>query len=355
MASLLSQPSSSGAVGPQPTAAPTKKFYKTRAGIGGKLKDADPLVVWYLGLAFSIPAILMVLLPLFECTVSTCDEEDGNISISSVIENLPLATVYAVLGAITLTILCYYQLIICKRGWKIIFAIYGYLCLLVPLMLPLTSGIDNAYHDVFAVMGFLSQIIFIILVFLDLTYAAPMPPNGTGIVYICAFAVIFAIVMFIAGIIVGDEDYGYNLVYEIIAEYLIGLAALTLVKTLEVSFSPFLIAFFLVSPLSSDKHCSFSFPNNSTSTSIPCPGSATSVAGPTPHCPRRGWRSPPCTTTTHLRAAVCTQTTFIHSFMTTLLWSETRVSSSNAAIRELICDVSIVVRDVSVVKVYAHQ
>lgn len=226
-ASLLNAPEAANTKGA------TKKFYKTRAGIGGKLKDADPLVVWYLGLAFSIPAILLVLLPLFECTLSTCSEEDGNISISSVIEYLPLATVYAVLGAVTLTILCYYQLIICKRGWKIIFAVLGYMCLLVPLMLPLSSGVDNVYHDAFAVTGFFFEIVFIILVFIDVTIVAPIPPNGTFIVYMCAVAVVFAIAMFLAGIIVGDEDYGYNLVYEIIAEYLIGLSALSLVKTLE--------------------------------------------------------------------------------------------------------------------------
>lgn len=232
-ASLLNAPPGGMEATATKSAGPTKKFYKTRAGIGGKLKDADPLVVWYLGLAFSIPAILLVLLPLFECTVSTCSEVDGNISISSVIEYLPLATVYAVLGAVTLTILCYYQLIICKRGWKVIFAVFGYMSLLVPLMLPLSSGIDNIYHDVFAVMGFFSEIVFVILVFIDVTIVAPIPPNGTFIVYMCAVAVVFAIGMFVAGIIVGDEDYGYNLVYEIIAEYLVGLSALSLVKTLE--------------------------------------------------------------------------------------------------------------------------
>jgi len=212
---------------------PTKRFYKTRAGIGGKLKDADPLVVWFLGLAFSLPAIILVLLPLFECTVDTCTEDNGNISISSVIEYVPLATVYAVLGSITLTILCYYQLIVCKRGWKICFAVLGFLCLLVPLMLPLSSPFSGVYHDIFAVLGFGSEVVFIILVFCDIALVAPVPPNGSYVVYACAIAVVFALCLFVAGVIVGTADEGYNLVYEIIAEYLISLAALSLVKVLE--------------------------------------------------------------------------------------------------------------------------
>lgn len=211
----------------------TKKFYKTRAGIGGKLKDADPLVVWFLGLAFSLPAILMVLIPLFECTVGTCNEDNGEISISSVIEYLPLATVYAVIGAVTLTILCYYQLIICKRGWKIVFAVIGYLFLLVPLMLPLSSGIDTIYHDVFAGLGFTAEVVFVLLVFIDISIVATIPPNGSYIVYICAAGVLIALIIFLAGWVVGAADSEFELVYEIISEYLIGLSALTLVKVLE--------------------------------------------------------------------------------------------------------------------------
>ena len=212
-----------------------KKLYKssTRAGIGGKLKDADPLVVWFLGLAFTLPALILVLLPLFECTLFVCNEEDGSISISSVIEYLPLATVYAVMGAVTITILCYYQLIICKRGWKIVFAISGYLCLLVPLMLPLSVESEVIYHDVFAAIGFLSEVIFVLLVFLDITLCAPVPPNGTYVVYTCAFASAFAIVLFLTGWLVGTDDPDFDLVYQIISEYLIGLSALALVKVLE--------------------------------------------------------------------------------------------------------------------------
>lgn len=234
--SLLPPPPPAGPDAPKATMRDSiKKLYKagTRAGIGGKLKDADPLVVWFLGLAFTLPALILVLLPLFECTLFTCDPEDGSISISSVIEDLPLATVYAVMASVTITILCYYQLIICKRGWKIVFAIFGYLCLLVPLMLPLSVESDVIYHDIFAAAGFLSEVIFVCLVFIDIAFWSPVPPNGTTVVYICAFASVFAVLLFIVGWIVGTDDANFDLVYQIIAEYLIGLSALALVKVLE--------------------------------------------------------------------------------------------------------------------------
>jgi len=212
-----------------------KKLYKsgTRAGIGGKLKDADPLVIWFLGLAFTLPALILVLLPLFECTLYDCNSVDGSISISSVIENLPLATVYAVMGTVTITILCYYQLIICKRGWKIVFALLGYICLLVPLMLPLSVESVVIYHDVFAATGFLCEVIFVVLVSLDISLCAIIPPNGTTVVYICCFASAFAVFLFLVGWLVGSDDPDFDLVYQIISEYLIGLSALALVKVLE--------------------------------------------------------------------------------------------------------------------------
>jgi len=47
------------------------------------------------------------------------------------------------------------------------------------------------------------------------------------------FASAFALVLFSVGWLVGSDDPDFNLVYQIISEYLIGLSALALVKVLE--------------------------------------------------------------------------------------------------------------------------
>jgi len=112
-----------------------------------KMKDLDMVTVWFVGMAFSLAAVILILLPLFECTIDVCNEDEGQISVSSVIEYLPLATIYAVFGAVTLTFLCYFQVKACKRGTKTILAVLGYGCLLVPLMLPLSvEGAHTHIH-----------------------------------------------------------------------------------------------------------------------------------------------------------------------------------------------------------------
>lgn len=149
--------------------------------------DEESMLAWFIGLAFAIAALVLILVPLFVCALGVCHDEDGQISISSVIEKEPLSTVYAVWGSVFLLLLCYYQIKIVKKGFKVFLAIIGSLFLSVALMIPLgENGIDPLYHEGFAAFGFICEIIFVFCVFLDVVMApenCSISPRAVQVIY----------------------------------------------------------------------------------------------------------------------------------------------------------------------------
>lgn len=230
---------------PEKPSSPTKEYtqflccsYET-----SQLQNQDPVLMWSVGILFCIGALCMALVPVLVCLVDDgCKVYKDQISISSIIDSIPLATVYAVLGGITLTLILYTQIKVVKRGSKIFLSFLGYFSLLVALMFPIDEDdtIDE-YHEYFATLGFFCEIVFIFLVWLDVFFAPPhieIPVACRWVTHLSVFIIVAALLMFCIGYSIGDgasstTAANFYLTYEIICEYTIGVVLIVLVKTIE--------------------------------------------------------------------------------------------------------------------------
>jgi hypothetical protein len=103
-------------------------------------------------------------------------------------------------------------------------------------MLPLSDPFSKIYHYIFAIAGFAFEFIFVLLVLVDILMTVKSIPRWAATVtYICSFMVVFACAMFIVGLFDANAGPNYTMLNEIIAEYLVGVSSLVLVKTLEYS------------------------------------------------------------------------------------------------------------------------
>jgi hypothetical protein len=78
----------------------------------------------YLSSALYVSAAVLFALPIFGCSLITCEPHDGVVSISAIIQIKPLATIYAFWGAVFLTTLTHYQ-VQSRKGLNVLFAVLG--------------------------------------------------------------------------------------------------------------------------------------------------------------------------------------------------------------------------------------
>jgi hypothetical protein len=192
----------------------------------------------YLLSALYVSAVVLFALPLFGCTLITCEPHDGFVSISSVIQVKPLNTIYAFWGAVFLTTLTYYQ-IHSRSGLNVLFAVVGSKFLAVPLFLPFGSTRNDMHHYVFALIGFGLEFAYMCGVCYD-AFSRPVcydafsrrtRAKGVRRVYAAWTFAVIAVVL-LGTSLLPTSNAGYRNVAIIIAEYLFGscLLACTMVS-----------------------------------------------------------------------------------------------------------------------------
>lgn len=182
--------------------------------------------------AFAVSVAIIFFIPLSLCSIGQCTLYEGQYSISSVIQAFPYATIYCWWGAIYLFSQLYIQLRHLKRGIKVICAIGGAICLGIPLMLPLDSGVNDIYHEIFAVAGFAFEALLTFCIMVDI-FSRETLPRGYELICMCSLGMATAIILYGVGSISAVENTEFYVVYQITAEYFVGSSTAALVATLE--------------------------------------------------------------------------------------------------------------------------
>ena len=183
--------------------------------------------------AFTVSATVTFLLPLSLCVTGQCTLYKNQYSISAVIQAFPYATIYCLIGAIFLFSQLYIQLRHIKKGIKFICAVFGAICLTVPLMLPLDSGINDIYHEIFAVAGFTFYSLLTFCIMFDI-FTQEVLPQGYEIICCCSLGMLTALILYGVGTMTSVDGTSFYTVYEITAEYFVGTSIAVLTATLEV-------------------------------------------------------------------------------------------------------------------------
>ena len=205
------------------------------------LYQIDPLIDTFLSLVFYVPYLIAYFVPLGVCASTECNaESSGSVSISSLIEDLPYATVISTMVSSSGVIFCIFQIQHSQGGFKHIVSILGFFCVLVPLMLPLNeTGISDEYHNTFAFLAFILEMLYVFMVFVDVMLAPPefkFHPWAVPVVTFCFVLAVAAASSGIIGLIMFALDYTSNTFYiyfEILVEYLVLTSLLILITAIR--------------------------------------------------------------------------------------------------------------------------
>ena len=165
-------------------------------------------------------SLVLFCLPIFGCLLVDCKPYEGQLSVSSLLHSVPLATWFSFFGALFL--FCVFSVQIKNQSiYRTIFSFIGIKALSVPLLVPLQTLSDN-FHLGSACIGFVFQLFFTALIIAEMK--TKKIPRGTGLIY--SMLIVQVVCALVGAIALSLETTDFSVYAIVVSEYVFGLTIL---------------------------------------------------------------------------------------------------------------------------------